>query len=183
MQRKGASKEHVWIEKPNSDRPSISSSLTEGISNENAEVITNKLNMLRVAESSGQSAVAVPALQLGSSGMMNQAPVQGQKAIWKPKAYGTASGATTVKVDEAPDGQTTVLDNGTQTTSSGKHDAVLSKLFKGNLLENFTVDSTTYSLAQIRATFYPKFENEKSDQEVSSPIYVLCPDKTMFKLL
>ncbi|KAL7126492.1 hypothetical protein ABFS83_14G191300 [Erythranthe nasuta] len=34
------------------------------------------------------------------------------------------------------------------------------------LLENFTVDSFTYSVAQVRATFYPKFENDKSDQEV-----------------
>ncbi|XP_047337550.1 tRNA ligase 1 [Impatiens glandulifera] len=37
----------------------------------------------------------------------------------------------------------------------------LSKLF-----DNFSVDNSTYSLAQIRATFYPKFENEKSDQEI-----------------
>lgn len=151
---------------PNSDRPSTSSSLTEDISNETAEVVTNKLNYLSVAEHNGQSAVSVPALQLGSVGLMNHAPVQGQEAIWKPKAYGTAIGATTLQVDKAPADQTTALDNGTQTASSGKHDAVLSKLFKGNLLENFTVDNTTYSLAQIRATFYPKFENEKSDQEI-----------------
>ncbi|CAI9770837.1 unnamed protein product [Fraxinus pennsylvanica] len=165
-QRRGGSKEHRWIEEPNSDWPSTSSSLTEDISNETAEVITNKLNSLSVAEHSGQSAVSVPALQFGSVGLMNHAPVQGQKAIWKPEVYGTAIGATTVQVDKAPADQTTVLDNGTQTASSGKHDAVLSKLFKGNLLENFTVDNTTYSLAQIRATFYPKFENEKSDQEI-----------------
>ncbi|XP_077247868.1 tRNA ligase 1-like isoform X2 [Tasmannia lanceolata] len=31
---------------------------------------------------------------------------------------------------------------------------------------DFTVDNLTYSRAQIRAAFYPKFENEKSDQEV-----------------
>ncbi|KAL4610249.1 hypothetical protein ACB092_08G037900 [Castanea dentata] len=44
--------------------------------------------------------------------------------------------------------------------------AGLSKLFGGNMLENFTVDNSTYTHAQVRATFYPKFENEKSDQEV-----------------
>ncbi|XP_020967367.1 tRNA ligase 1-like [Arachis ipaensis] len=42
----------------------------------------------------------------------------------------------------------------------------LSKLCSGNLLEKFTVDNSTYSQVQIRATFYPKFENEKSDQEI-----------------
>ncbi|KAK7854665.1 trna ligase 1 [Quercus suber] len=49
----------------------------------------------------------------------------------------------------------------TQISSAG-----LSKLFGGNMLENFTVDNSTYTHAQVRATFYPKFENEKSDQEV-----------------
>ncbi|KAL2488867.1 RNA ligase [Forsythia ovata] len=165
-QQRGGSKEHDWIEKPNSNRPSTSSSATEGISNATAEAVTNKLNTLSVEESSGQCAVSVPALQLGSIGSMNHVPVQDQKAIWEPKEYGTASGTTTVQVDKAPVDQTTPLDNGTQTASSGKHDAVLSKLFGGNLLENFTVDNSTYSLAQIRATFYPKFENEKSDQEI-----------------
>ncbi|KAL3834454.1 hypothetical protein ACJIZ3_009190 [Penstemon smallii] len=44
------------------------------------------------------------------------------------------------------------------TTSTGIHNDV------DKLLENFTLDNSTYSLAQIRASFYPKFENEKSDQ-------------------
>ncbi|KAL2471116.1 RNA ligase [Abeliophyllum distichum] len=165
-QQRGGSKEHSWIEKPNSNRPSTSSSATEGISNATAEAVTHKLNTLSVEESSGQCAVSVPALQLGSIGLKNRVPVQGQEEIHKPKAYGTARGTMTAQVDKAPVDQTTPLDNGTQTASSGKHDAVLSKLFGGNLLENFTVDNSTYSLAQIRATFYPKFENEKSDQEI-----------------
>uniref|UniRef100_A0A1J3K968 Uncharacterized protein n=1 Tax=Noccaea caerulescens TaxID=107243 RepID=A0A1J3K968_NOCCA len=38
--------------------------------------------------------------------------------------------------------------------------------FGGDFLENFTVDKSTYCNAQIRATFYPKFENEKTDQEI-----------------
>ncbi|KAL0723717.1 hypothetical protein Bca4012_038316 [Brassica carinata] len=33
-------------------------------------------------------------------------------------------------------------------------------------LENFTVDKSTYCHAQIRASFYPKFENEQTDQEI-----------------
>ncbi|WZZ83844.1 hypothetical protein YC2023_104416 [Brassica napus] len=33
-------------------------------------------------------------------------------------------------------------------------------------LEDFTVDKSSCCQAQIRATFYPKFENEKTDQEI-----------------
>jgi hypothetical protein len=32
---------------------------------------------------------------------------------------------------------------------------------------------TTVAEAQLRATFYPKFENEKSDQEVILPLALL----------
>ncbi|KAL5198823.1 hypothetical protein ABZP36_002335 [Zizania latifolia] len=39
----------------------------------------------------------------------------------------------------------------------------LSRLFKG--ATDFVVDNNTFTQSQIRATFYPKFENEKSDQE------------------
>jgi Zn-dependent oligopeptidase len=42
---------------------------------------------------------------------------------------------------------------------------MLSSLFKAT--PHFEVDNNTFTEAQIRATFYPKFENEKSDQEVS----------------
>ncbi|KAI3515607.1 hypothetical protein L1887_14508 [Cichorium endivia] len=44
--------------------------------------------------------------------------------------------------------------------------AALSKQFKKDFLENFIVDNSTYTTAKIRATFYPKIENEMSDQEV-----------------
>uniref|UniRef100_A0ACD5U8S5 Uncharacterized protein n=1 Tax=Avena sativa TaxID=4498 RepID=A0ACD5U8S5_AVESA len=39
----------------------------------------------------------------------------------------------------------------------------LSNLFNG--AADFSVDNNTFTEAKIRATFYPKFENEKSDQE------------------
>ncbi|KAF9664985.1 hypothetical protein SADUNF_Sadunf16G0075200 [Salix dunnii] len=73
-----------------------------------------------------------------------------QKTVWKPESPQTIANADVENVSE------TTL----------KSSASLSRIFKGNLLENFTVDNSTYSLAQIRATFYPKFENEKSDQEI-----------------
>lgn len=42
----------------------------------------------------------------------------------------------------------------------------LTELFKGPLGAGFNEDANTFARAQVRATFYPKFENEKSDQEV-----------------
>ncbi|XP_040970081.1 tRNA ligase 1-like [Gossypium hirsutum] len=72
--------------------------------------------------------------------------------VWKPKSYGTVTGSNAAS---AADVQTE------------KNNVDLSRIFLNpNLLEIFKVDNSTYSLAQIRATFYPKFENEKSDQEI-----------------
>ncbi|KAK6142035.1 hypothetical protein DH2020_013864 [Rehmannia glutinosa] len=171
LKRRGGSKEHRWVEKPKSDSPSTSLLASVGSSSATTEDLTNRLNTLSVAESKEQSVVSVPSLQFGSIGLANHA--RGQKSIWKLKSYGTISEATAVKVDKAPVDQTKVLDHGPEMESAEKPksaekpNAVLSKLFSGKLLENFTVDNSTYSLAQVRATFYPKFENEKSDQEVS----------------
>lgn len=39
-----------------------------------------------------------------------------------------------------------------------------SRLFTGGT--DFAMDNNTFAEAHIRAAFYPKFENEKSDQEV-----------------
>lgn len=119
-----------------------------------AEPITSRLGATSIAENSGHTHAATPSIQFGSVGSQNRGPVEGQHAVWKPRSYGTVRGATAVEVEKAPADQT-----------AEKTSADLSKLFKSNILENFTVDNT-YSLAQIRATFYPKFENEKSDQEV-----------------
>ncbi|XP_039066009.1 tRNA ligase 1-like isoform X2 [Hibiscus syriacus] len=78
--------------------------------------------------------------------------------IWKPKSYGTVSGSNSA------DASATATHVDVQTE---KRSVDLSKIFlNSNLLENFKVDNSTYSLAQIRASFYPKFENEKSDQEI-----------------
>lgn len=58
--------------------------------------------------------------------------------------------------------------------NSGQSHASVSSVSK--LLEDFIVDKSTYSRALVRATFYPKFENEKSDQEVIFliPLILLC---------
>ncbi|KFK43107.1 hypothetical protein AALP_AA1G080900 [Arabis alpina] len=73
-----------------------------------------------------------------------------QNLVWKPKSYGSVSGSQAVSGDVAPQ----------------KSSLNMSKIFGGDLLEKFTVDKSSYCHAQIRATFYPKFENEKTDQEI-----------------
>ncbi|KAL8143600.1 hypothetical protein V2J09_016632 [Rumex salicifolius] len=125
-----------------------------------AESITNTLPELSVADSGH----LVPPVQFQSAASQQYSLRPGQKEVWKPKSYGTtdyesglgiqleAGAVGAVKKDVA--------------SANEKQNAALSKLSTGNLLENFTVDNSTYSQAQIRATFYPKFENEKSDQEI-----------------
>lgn len=109
------------------------------------EAVNRRISGLSITENSALPHFPVPAMQLGSVQIANEVSgPSGQMAILKPKSYGTLSGSRAVEI-----------------SSPG-----LGKLFRGNLLENFTVDNSTYALGQIRATFYPKFENEKSDQEV-----------------
>ncbi|CAN1281665.1 tRNA ligase 1 [Linum perenne] len=129
------------------------------------EAVTSRIAGLSIAESNGQSS-STP--QFGNSQMVNKGVVPGQKTVWKPKAYGTVSGASTVESDSTSVQKTVTDGKGivAAKASSPINSAALSQLFKGNLLENFTVDNSTYSRSQIRATFYPKFENEKSDQEI-----------------
>ncbi|WCJ31033.1 tRNA ligase 1 [Euphorbia peplus] len=83
-----------------------------------------------------------------------------RKASSKNKSRMAVTGRGTA-AEEAQDNK-----SGMAVTSVGSS-GDLSKLFKGNnLFENFVVDDSTYAEAKIRAAFYPKFENEKSDQEI-----------------
>ncbi|KAL1552855.1 tRNA ligase 1-like isoform X1 [Salvia divinorum] len=157
-QWQGASKEHRLVEKSKVNELSASLSALGSSSSAGKEAAAD-----RVVDS---PSVAEVTSQFGSIGLMNHVPAHLQKAVCKPKAYGTISGTTTVGPNSAPADQMTVPDHGNQTESSGTPAAVSSKLFSEKLLENFTTDSSTHSLAQVRASFYPKFENEKSDQEV-----------------
>ncbi|EER96017.1 hypothetical protein SORBI_3002G066800 [Sorghum bicolor] len=85
-------------------------------------------------------------------------PGPGPAQLWVPRGYTTSAGdgpgvasastSTSVSVTEERDGVATEK---------------LSRLFKS--APGFEVDNSTFTEAQIRATFYPKFENEKSDQE------------------
>lgn len=151
--------EQRWRKKPQATKSS-STAATEDVS--------NRLRDLSVAENSGQSHASVSSVQFGTVGTLNHVPAQGVKTIWKPKSYGTVSGAASIEIEKPKADQATIAKDGggSKTESAEKSDAAASKLFNGKLLEDFTVDKSTYSRAQIRATFYPKFENEKSDQEV-----------------
>jgi hypothetical protein len=70
--------------------------------------------------------------------------------VWVPRVYATS----------APPSSPPSSVPAEQGASADK----LSALFKG--ADDFSVDDSTFVDAQIRAAFYPKFENEKSDQEV-----------------
>ncbi|KAM3739526.1 hypothetical protein ACB098_08G030300 [Castanea mollissima] len=91
---------------------------------------------------------------------------------WKEKSKTSmSSSATSSASADAAEAVSNRIGGLSITENSGQaaaqiSSAGLSKLFGGNMLENFTVDNSTYTHAQVRATFYPKFENEKSDQEV-----------------
>ncbi|KAL7606317.1 hypothetical protein Lser_V15G17397 [Lactuca serriola] len=163
-------------QKPSSSKIDETFDAAEVKSVASIEVITNGVNRLAIAENSARSSVPVPQfggitvndvavvtphgqsngqsshVSVGCSPVINANSLHGKKCVYQPKSYGTVSG------DAAK--ETTRQETTAQT-------AALSRLFNKDLLENFNVDNSTYSTAKIRATFYPKFENEKSDQEVS----------------
>ncbi|XP_026415558.1 tRNA ligase 1-like isoform X1 [Papaver somniferum] len=107
-------------------------------------------------------------LQFGSVPSKEPSPVQGEKSVWKPKQYGTVSGSTNFIVGAGnPYITVTSINNQKDGAASAEKDSAgSSKVVRGSLAEDFVADKYSYSNAKIRATFYPKFENEKSDQEV-----------------
>lgn len=163
MQGKAGHGQQKWKEEPGPDKQAADA---EGTSAAVAEAVTDKLGGLSITGNNGQANVPVQTMPFVGVHLADQAPMSAQNAI---KSYGTVSGAAAVEVEEAPINKTAVEIQGNDAgaaTATQKSSVGLSKLFKGNLLESFTVDNSTYALGQVRATFYPKFENEKSDQEV-----------------
>ncbi|KAL5711348.1 hypothetical protein ACHQM5_021812 [Ranunculus cassubicifolius] len=117
---------------------------------ESVAAVENKVSGMNIAGSS---------LQFGSIPVGNQIPVRTQqKEIWKPKSYGTVSDGVASKVNGAAESGGVAVQ---------KSNAELAKLFQNPIGSDFNVDNSTFVQSRIRATFYPKFENEKSDQEVS----------------
>lgn len=115
-------------------------SAKEGSSAVVAETTTRRLGGLSI-ESGGEARPLVQPVRFGNFPLPNQGPVPSQKAVWKQKSsYATTSGA------EAVGGQRVPAETAAVANRKG-----------GN----------SHSLAQIRAAFYPKFENEKkTDNEV-----------------
>lgn len=68
--------------------------------------------------------------------------------VWVPRGYATSA---------SPSSSSSVA------AEQGGASDKLSSIFNG--AKDFSVDNNTFTEAKIRATFYPKFENEKSDQE------------------
>ncbi|KAE8656713.1 putative exonuclease V-like [Hibiscus syriacus] len=145
QRRGGGNREQQW--KPNS-KPKAVTSASSSVDDAVTSASSSVDNAATSASSSVDEAVTT---KLGGLSIS-----EGQ--IWKPKSYGTVTGSNAAVASAT----LTPVDVQTE-----KETVDLSKIFlKSNLLENFKVDNSTYSLAQIRATFYPKFENEKSDQEI-----------------
>ncbi|MCO5574341.1 hypothetical protein L7F22_028124 [Adiantum nelumboides] len=89
-------------------------------------------------------------------------PQTSSQAKWVPRAQASTS-AEAVEVLERDDNE--------------------SELQQGVLEEKSYVGRTTVAQAQLRATFYPKFENEKSDQEVRMKmIDVVCSGKGVLEV-
>ena len=112
-----------------------------------SDQITERLSQISLSEASTQP----------STPFTGTIPKRG-KEIWVPKV-GNVSSASTVAVER---------ENETNMDPSR-----LIELFKGPLGAGFNEDANTFARAQVRATFYPKFENEKSDQEVRVYYYLI----------
>ncbi|MQL87259.1 hypothetical protein Taro_019801 [Colocasia esculenta] len=154
-----AAREKQWREKSRQSQ-SPSSAATDGGA-QAVEAVATSLDQLNVSPTNGQRVVggttSPPSpsspLQFGGNRKSgNAASAQRSRSVWTPKSYGTAA----VEPDNS---------SASAVASPSKEERELSKLFKGPVGTDFTVDNYTFSRAQIRATFYPKFENEKSDQE------------------
>jgi len=162
VQRKGGHGEQKWKEKS----PSMTAASERNIAS-TVEAVASRLGELDVAAESGGD-VHPPQSGGVLQSASHRAPFQGEKAIWKPRAYGTATGPLDVDAESktADKGAAEAQGNSSGSSVAQEISPGLSKLFRTNYLEGFSVDNSTYTSAQIRATFYPKFENEKSDQEV-----------------
>ncbi|WOK99433.1 hypothetical protein Cni_G08145 [Canna indica] len=152
-----------WKEKPRQAAAAAAAAAAMESAPSSAEaassVVAEGLGMLSLAEN---PAAGSPPMQFGGAQMPNQGPVRSNpQGMWKPKSYGTASSSVAAPTEAAATSSVAAPEKGTGGSAN-----TLTRLFKGPLGADFNVDNNTFSQAQIRATFYPKFENEKSDQEI-----------------
>ncbi|XP_068668045.1 tRNA ligase 1-like isoform X2 [Aristolochia californica] len=124
------------------------------------EAISSRLSGLSITDRRDQSNNTVPHHICNISITNQTLSAKTTKDAWKPKTYST----TTSKADAL--NRSCVKGSEPKDSSPAEKTVGLTQLFKGPLGADFNVDNLTFSQAQIRATFYPKFENEKSDHEV-----------------
>ncbi|KAG0479325.1 hypothetical protein HPP92_010183 [Vanilla planifolia] len=151
-------KQKQWKEKPRSV-PSTSADAGHGDNG-----VTESMGKLSIAELSEGNSIG----SCGSSSVqlfgtlpnsVGKSVVKGQeRGVWMPKNYVKSSETATAP---APVAVVAGMEKKEVDTRGS-----LTRLFQSSLGENFVIDNNTFSKAQIRATFYPKFENEKSDQEI-----------------
>lgn len=167
QQKSAASRRGKRNEEPRQNQQSFA---TAGDGAPATEAVANRLSQLILPANDARSpGRAMPSSSVLSPSQFseNVITLQGLKDVRVAKSYGTASGAAAVEVDtEASVAVSPEKSSSSGVTTPSKEASGLSKLFKGPLGGDFTVDTHTFARAQIRATFYPKFENEKSDQEV-----------------
>uniref|UniRef100_A0A0D9WWF4 tRNA ligase phosphodiesterase domain-containing protein n=1 Tax=Leersia perrieri TaxID=77586 RepID=A0A0D9WWF4_9ORYZ len=77
--------------------------------------------------------------------------------VWVPRGYATSTSASATAAAASSSTAAEAVEKGVDVEER------LSRAFKA--APTFKVDGNTFTQAQIRATFYPKFENDKSDQE------------------
>ncbi|CAM8967385.1 unnamed protein product [Rhodiola kirilowii] len=141
MQQKRRDSDQVWKSKLDEASTSSQRPMVRLV-----DEVADGVNELSISEKGAPGSGGVPSIVCGS--VVVPKPVEhGAKAIWHPKSYGTVS-------------------EGVETVAQGKTVTAQEVSPLSKLLSEFSVDKSTQCLAQIRATFYPKFENEKSDQEV-----------------
>ncbi|GLJ26185.1 hypothetical protein SUGI_0502400 [Cryptomeria japonica] len=104
--------------------------------------------------------------------------VSGQKSLWVAKGHATQSGINNLEQVESPvaasgespsvagPSSSTLKAQDLATVSKSNHTIEEEQPVKGLIGGDFVVDNCAFARSQIQATFYPKFENEKSDQEI-----------------
>ncbi|KAI3917376.1 hypothetical protein MKW98_027295 [Papaver atlanticum] len=102
-----------------------------------------------------------PVQNIASPLQFGTVPLKKPSTVWKAKQSGTVSGSANAIVGAGSSDIT-----GTSINNRKDGAALAEKIRAGSLAKDFIVDKYSYSNAKIRASFYPKFENEKSDQEV-----------------
>eukprot|EP01018_Ginkgo_biloba_P015904 Gb_26327 [translate_table: standard] len=148
---------------------------------------TGSMDSFRVSKTGGHASsvnfVSDPLLSPGGKGQ------SGQRTVWVAKGYTTYSGSNNREAGESPVAaisESSISSLGHINASEGGGGQMTGALMgpnagmvlnSSNAVEegqslrspfegNFTVDKRSFAQSQIRATFYPKFENEKSDQEI-----------------